>query len=128
MQKRFRVNVDGRDFDVVVEEIAGEGVSSLPTAPAPLAAPVAPVVAPAAPRTAVPVAAGAGDQTAPLAGVVESLPVAVGAAVAVGDVVAVIEAMKMKTEVISRVAGTVRAVPVTVGQAVDAGAVLVVIG
>ena len=123
MQKRFRVNVDGRDFDVVVEEIAGEGSSPLPTAAAPLAAPVvAPVAAP--PRTG----AGAGEQTAPLGGVVESVPVAVGQAVAVGDVVAVIEAMKMKTEVVSRVAGTVRAIPVTVGQTVEADTVLVVIG
>ena len=127
MQKRFRVNVDGRDFDVVVEEIAGEGASPLPTPATPLVAPVtapiaAPVVAP--PR----VGAGAGEQTAPLGGVVESVPVAVGQAVAVGDVVAVIEAMKMKTEVVSRVAGTVRAIPVTVGQTVEADTVLVVIG
>ena len=127
MQKRFRVNVDGRDFDVVVEEIAGEGVSPLP--PTQSTVPVAaPVVAPP-PRAAAPVAqAGAGDQTAPLGGVVESLPLAIGQAVAVGDVVAVIEAMKMKTEVISNVAGSVRALPVAVGQAVEAGTVLVVVG
>lgn len=129
MQKRFRVNVDGRDFDVVVEEIAGEGVSPLPSPAAPLAAPLAaPVIAPP-PRTAQPVvAAGAGDQVAPLGGVVESLPVAVGAAVGVGDVVAVIEAMKMKTEVVARAAGTVRAIPVAVGQPVEAGTILVVLG
>jgi biotin carboxyl carrier protein len=125
MQKRFRVNVDGRDFDVVVEEIAGEGVAPLPSPAAPIAAPV---VAPP-PRTAAPVVqAGAGEQTAPLGGVVESLPVAVGSVVAVGDVVAVIEAMKMKTEVVSRAAGTVRAIPVAVGQPVEAGTILVVIG
>ena len=125
MQKRFRVNVDGRDFDVVVEEIAGEGPSVLPPTTASIAAPV---VAPP-PRAATPtVPAGAGEQTAPLGGVVESLPLAVGQAVAAGDVVAVIEAMKMKTEIVSNVAGTVRAVPVAVGQAVEAGTVLVVIG
>jgi biotin carboxyl carrier protein len=126
MQKRFRVNVDGRDFDVVVEEIAGEHVAPLPM---PATAPAAPVVAPPAPRAAaMAVQAGAGEQTAPLGGVVESLPVTVGQTVAAGDVVAVIEAMKMKTEVVSHVAGTVRSIPVAVGQPVEAGTILVVIG
>lgn len=126
MQKRFRVNVDGRDFDVVVEEISTDGgvvaapvFASAPVAAAPIAPPPPPVNTGAS--------AVAGAQTAPLSGVVESLPVAVGAAVAVGDVVAVIEAMKMKTEVISRVAGSVRSIAVAVGQPVEAGEVLLVV-
>jgi len=126
MQKRFRVNVDGRDFDVVVEEIAAEGASPLPTAAAPLAAPVVAPQPRTAPAPVVP--AGAGEQITPLGGVVESLPVVIGQAVAVGDVVAVIEAMKMKTEIVSHVAGTVRAIPVAVGQPVETGTVLVVVG
>lgn len=126
MQKRFRVNVDGRDFDVVVEEIAGEGASPPPAWSPSSATPVAPP--PPRPASAAPVPEGPGEQTAPLGGVVESLPVAIGQAVAVGDVVAVIEAMKMKTEVVSRAAGTVRAIPVTVGQPVESGTVLVVVG
>jgi biotin carboxyl carrier protein len=48
--------------------------------------------------------------------------------VAVGDVVAVIEAMKMKTEVVSDAAGQIRSIAATVGQPAEAGAVLVVVG
>ncbi len=127
MLKRFRVTVDGRDFDVVVEEIVeGAGAPAVP------AHPVAAAPALAAPALAAahapPPAAGPGAQTAPLAGVVVGLPVAVGASVAVGDVVAVVEAMKMKTEVVSGAAGVVRSIAATLGQPVEAGAVLVVVG
>ena len=129
MQKRFRISVDGRPFDVVVEEVPldGAAVAAVPAAPAPLAplTPLAPL-APLPPLAAH--EAAAGEQVAPLAGVVDSIPVAVGQTVAVGDVVAVIEAMKMKTDVVCRTAGTVRAIPVAVGQPVEAGSVLVVVG
>lgn len=124
MQKRFRISVDGRGYDVVVEEVPMEAAVAVPVAVSAVArAEVAPP-----PAAAAPVAAGAGSQTAPLAGVVESIAVTVGSVVAAGDVVATIEAMKMKTEILSKAAGSVTSIPVKVGDAVDAGATLVVIG
>jgi biotin carboxyl carrier protein len=69
-------------------------------------------------------AAQAGDEVAPLAGVVDSVLVTVGQAVAVGDKIAVIEAMKMKTEVFAKNAGKVASIAVKAGQSVDGGQVL----
>lgn len=125
MQKRFKISVDGRGYDVIVEEVPldGAAIASAPVAVASAVAHAEAASVPSAPH--VPIAAGAGSQTAPLSGVVESIAVAIGMKVAVGDLLAVIEAMKMKTEILSRVAGTVTAVPVQVGQAVDAGTVLI---
>jgi biotin carboxyl carrier protein len=102
MHRKFRISVDGRPYDVVVEEIAEDGALH---APHPLA----------------PVAAGAGAELAPLAGVVVSIDAAVGQQVAVGDKIAVIEAMKMKTDVFAKGAGKVASVSAKVGEAVDAG-------
>jgi biotin carboxyl carrier protein len=73
--------------------------------------------------------AAAGGQVlkAPLPGKVIVIEVAVGQAVAPGDGLVVVEAMKMENELKAQVAGVVRAVPVQVGQAVNAGDTLVVI-
>ena len=64
----------------------------------------------------------------PLAGVVESLAVALGQSVNAGDKIMVIEAMKMKTPIHANHSGTVKNIAVVVGQAVEAGAVLMTIG
>lgn len=126
MHKHFKISVDGRAYDVIVEEIASDGTAPMPAAPVVAASAVARAEAFAAPSAPPPpVAAGAGSQVAPLGGVIDSIAVTVGTVVAVGDLLAVIEAMKMKTEILARVSGTVAAIPVQVGQAVDAGAVLV---
>ena len=72
---------------------------------------------------------GAGAQTvkAPLPGKVTHVPVSPGDAVAAGQSLIVIEAMKMENELKAAAAGTVREVRVSAGQAVNAGDVLVVI-
>jgi biotin carboxyl carrier protein len=79
--------------------------------------------APAAPAAAKPVA-GAGAEVAPLAGVVDSVDVAVGQSVAAGTKIATIEAMKMKTEVFAKGSGTVASVVAKPGEAIDAGGVI----
>jgi len=135
MHKKFKITVDGRIYNVEVEEIIGDVTH--PHAPngnapdAPLSAPqlspqLTPVAAPAAPVAAAPAVApaGAGDEVAPLAGVVDSIEVKLGQAVAVGDKIATIEAMKMKTEVFAKNAGTVASIAVKAGQSVDGGQVL----
>ena len=73
------------------------------------------------------VATGGQVLRAPLPGRVALIEVAVGQAVAPGDGLVVVEAMKMENELKAHVAGVVRAVPVQVGQAVNAGDTLVVI-
>jgi glutaconyl-CoA/methylmalonyl-CoA decarboxylase subunit gamma len=121
MRRKFRITVDGRAYDVVVEEIAGE-TSALPPAGAhPTASAVA---APAPAHARAKPEAGAGDEVAPLAGTVESIDVTVGQSVAVGDKIATIEAMKMKTEVFAKGAGKVVAIAVKPGDSVDTSGVL----
>ncbi len=128
MQKRFRISVDGRSYDVMVEEVPLDGaVAAAPMASAVAQAAVQAVAAPPPPaQSSAP--AGDGAITAPLSGVIDSIAVQVGQRVAVGDVIVVVEAMKMKTEILARHEGVVTALPVAAGQPVEAGAVLAVIG
>jgi len=133
--KRFRVTVNGQTFEVEVEEVRGAGQpvvrpaappvytapSPPPAAPAPGPAPAA---APAAPRPA----AAAGAVTAPMPGVINSLKVKEGDAVRAGDVLLILEAMKMENEITAPASGTVRQVAVAAGQSVNSGDTLVVIG
>ena len=101
MAKQYSVTVNGNVYDVTVEEV-GSAVFTAPAAPA--AAPAAHVSAPAAapkpaapaPPAAAPAPAGAGDPVeAPLNGTVLSVNVKVGDTVKAGDVLCVLEAMKM---------------------------------
>jgi biotin carboxyl carrier protein len=128
MEKHLRITVDGRQYDVTVEDLS-EGAGQLYPQPGSMniAPPPAPVAAPAAAPSAPPAhaAAGAGDIASTLGGVVESVFVSVGQAVSQGDKVVIIEAMKMKTPMIAHRAGTVTAVAVKAGEAVEAGQVLV---
>ncbi|MTJ81052.1 MAG: acetyl-CoA carboxylase biotin carboxyl carrier protein subunit, partial [Telmatospirillum sp.] len=87
--------------------------------PAPDSAPVLP--APATPSVVVAPSAGAGDEVAPLAGVVEAIDVGVGSHVTAGDRIMVIEAMKMKTDVFAKHSGTVTRIAVKIHDGVDAG-------
>ena len=122
MLRKFRVSVDGRAYDVVVEEIAEDSHAlALPAAPVASAAPVA-AAAPAKPVVRpVQRSGGGAAEVAPLAGVVVSVDVAMGQHVAAGDLIAVIEAMKMKTDVVAKGAGAVASIAVKVGDVVDAG-------
>lgn len=134
MLKKLRITVEGKVYDVTVEElteaghaaplypsIAGTGASTSVVTSGPLTAP--PAVAPAAPTTL-----QSGDKISPLGGVVESLDVAVGQTVAEGDKVAVVEAMKMKTPIYAHRSGTVTHIAVKPGDPVEAGHVLLTIG
>jgi biotin carboxyl carrier protein len=137
MQKNFRITVDGRSYQVAVEDLdPGVIPAYAPTPPPPVmvaapspvatAAPVAAPVAAAPPTATVP--AGAGAIVAPLGGVVFSIDVPLGHQVAVGDRVATIEAMKMKTEVLSKIAGKVAHIAAKANESVETGQVLMTIG
>jgi biotin carboxyl carrier protein len=131
MLKHLRITVDGKAYDVVVEDITEETGGTLYPAPGTMAqaaratAPApAPAPAAAAPRPAV-AAGGENDKLAPLGGVILEVSVKPGDAVKAGDKVATIEAMKMKTVVSAHKDGTVSAVHVKAGDAVEAGEPLV---
>jgi biotin carboxyl carrier protein len=128
MEKKFRITVDGRQYDVTVEDLSETPSYTIPS-PGDMSVPPTPTPAPAAPApTAAPGAAGPGDEVSPLAGVVVSIEVTPGQSVNEGDKVITLEAMKMKTAVISHHTGQVKTIAVKVGDAVEAGQVLLTIG
>ena len=125
-----KVNVNGIRFDVELKQPINP-TSSLKKvhieAPKPVARPaIAPAAAPAADK---PMAAGTGSPVkAPLPGTIIDLKVNVGDKVNIGDVVLVLEAMKMQNNIESEFAGTVTSVTIKQGESVMEGAVLMTIG
>lgn len=126
--KRYRITVNGQGYDVAVEEMAG-GAQPVP-APISAAAiaPTAPIAAVAAPPSSAPIqsapsapVAGATTVKAPMPGTVISFKVIQGQAVKRGDVVLLLEAMKMENEIVAPVDGTVAAIRVPQGAAVNTG-------
>lgn len=136
MERKFRITVEGRQYNVTVEDLSdlssvsysepvgavappsfnhsfAPGVSASAAVPARAAAKIV--------RAAV----EAGDIASPLNGVVESVPVSVGQEISEGDCVLVVEAMKMKTPITSGWSGKVAAILVKAGDGVEAGQVVV---
>ena len=116
--KNLKITVNGVVYDVQVEEADGTGVPAAPAAPA-----AAPKAAPAAPA-AKPAVQGE-EVKAPMPGTIINVPVKVGQAVKTGDVLVVLEAMKMENEIKAAHDATVAAVAVSKGESVDTGALLV---
>lgn len=120
------VTVNGKAYDV---EIVGKEVKKAKpvAAPAPAAKPAAaaaPAAKPAAAPAPAPAAAPAGEGTpfkAPLPGTIVDIKAAVGQQVAVGDVVLILEAMKMENEITAEKAGTITAITVNKGDTVMEG-------
>ena len=112
--KKYRVNVNGTQYDITLEVLEGEAAA----APAPQAAS-------AAPKAAAP--AGGQAVNAPMPGTILSVNVQPGQAVKKGDILVMLEAMKMENEIMAPVDGTVGAVNVTKGQSVQSGDVLLTI-
>lgn len=117
--KKYNVNVNGTAYEVTVEEIKG---GAAPAA-APVAAP-APAAAPAAPA---PAAAGGEEIKSPMPGNILSVNVKAGDTVAEGQVLMILEAMKMENEIMAPRAGTVTSVAVAKGATVESGALLCVL-
>lgn len=127
--RKFLVTVNGGSYEVTVEEIGGVARVSAP-APAPEAAPVqAPAAAAPAPAPvkAAPVAGGT-KVVAPMPGTILGAKVQEGQTVKKGDVLVILEAMKLENEIPSPADGKVLQVAVARGTTVNTGDVLVVIG
>lgn len=131
---KYKVTLNGRTYEVEVE--AGkamlldeyEAIAPAPAAAAPVAAAAPAAAAPAA-APAAPAVTGAGDPVnAPMPGNILKVNVSQGQAVKSGDVLCVLEAMKMENEIMAPKDGTVTQVLVSKGSTVDTGAPLVVIG
>lgn len=120
--KRYNITVNGKAYDVAVEEIGADAAAPVAAAPA------APAPAPAAaPAAAAPVADGT-KVTAPMPGNVLDIKVNVGDTVTAGQAICVLEAMKMENDINAPVAGKILSINTTKGSQVDTGAVIAVIG
>ena len=109
--KKYIVNVNGTKYEVEIEEIsAAEAAASAPST-----APAAPAAQPAA---------GSVSITAPMPGSILAVNVTGGAKVKKGDVLMVLEAMKMENEILAPSDGTVASVSVSKGSTVETGALL----
>ena len=127
--RKFIINVNGTSYEVEVEEVGGVPSAAPVAAAAPAAAPApAPSAAPAAaPAPAAP-PAGSETVTAPMPGTIVSVKVSGGQSVNAGDVLCVLEAMKMENEIVAPKAGKVVAVSASSGASVNTGDALVSLG
>lgn len=113
--RHYRVNVNGTAYEIAIEEISADEAKK--AAPAQTSAP-----APAAP-----VSAGAATVSAPMPGTILSVNVNAGATVKEGDVLMILEAMKMENEIMAPKAGKIASVSAAKGASVKTGDVLCVI-
>ena len=106
---KYKVNVNGTDYEITIELMDANAPAAAPApAPAPAAAP-----------------AGNGEQvTSPMPGNILAVNVNVGDTVSEGQVLFILEAMKMENEIMAPCAGKITAVNVTKGATVESGALL----
>lgn len=138
MLKKYRISVDGKSYEVEVEDIGSGSPMHVRPLAAPAAAPVpsAQTAAPAGPAPAAapsPAAAAAAAPAdikgetlrAPMPGTILSVAASAGQSVKRGDLLLVLEAMKMENEIVAHVDGTISGIYVQKGSSVNAGDVLV---
>jgi biotin carboxyl carrier protein len=134
--KKYNITVNGKTYEVEVEEINGGGQTQSAPAPKPQATQSAPAPKPQATQSAPAPAkkaqpsqpapsAGAGDVTAPMPGTVLEVKVEEGQSVKAGDVVLILEAMKMENEITADTDGKVTKIYAPKGSSVNTGDPLV---
>ncbi len=135
MKKKFRITVDGESYEVEVEEIAADTGDSDISSAGPVKEKPAPKPSSSAESTAASsksksagrrqtASGGDGQVEAPMSGKVLELKVAEGEEVAAGDLILVLEAMKMENEIYAPRAGSIKNIAVSDGDTVDAGDLL----
>lgn len=127
---KYVVTLNGKNYEVEVEEtdaVITAVTDAAPAAPVAAAAPAAPAVAPA--PAAAPTAAADGQKVlSPMPGTILSVNVSVGSAVKAGEVILILEAMKMENEIVAPCDGTVKQLAVQKGSTVATDALLAVVG
>jgi len=135
--RQFYITVNGTGYQVSVEEVESASAPAFVAPPIPVAAPasIAPIAAPVAVapvpavQAAAPAAVADGEKVfAPMPGTILHVKVTVGSVVKRGDLLLVLEAMKMENEILSPVDATVKQVLVADGASVNSGDALIVLG
>ena len=127
---KYVVTLNGKNYEVEVNECEAVVTNVTDAVAAPVAAPAPVAAAPAAPAAApaaAPVSADGTQVLAPMPGSILNVNVSVGAAVKAGDVLMVLEAMKMENDIVAPCDGVVKQIPVTKGSTVNTDEVLAVI-
>ncbi|HZJ57896.1 MAG TPA: biotin/lipoyl-containing protein [Clostridia bacterium] len=131
--RKFVINVNGKSYEVEVEEVGQGTTKPMPVSAAPVSNPIA-TPAPAPKRTETPkpasggaVPQGANTIKAPMPGTILDIKVQTGDRVSKGQVLAILEAMKMENEIMSPGDGEIVSVQVAKGASVNAGDVLIAI-
>ena len=119
--KRFNITVNGKAYDVAVEELDS---SAAPVASAPVSAPVQA----ASPAAFAPVAGSGEKVNAPMPGTVLDVKVNVGDTVSKGQVIMILEAMKMENDIVASCDGKITSVLAKKGDTVNSGDALATIG
>lgn len=129
--KYYTITVNGNTYEVSVEENSGSGVTSAAPVAAPVAAPApkasvakAEPAAPAPAPKAVSGSAGSKRVASPMPGKILSIKAEVGSQVKKGEVLLILEAMKMENEIVAPEDGVVASINVTANQSVEAGDLL----